>query len=392
MILQSVKMALKSLRSNKLRFILTMLGIIIGVFALVVLVSLVRGASSSITDSVNELGTDLISVSILDDHSHPIRLDDLSLLADTEGIGLVAAVAESTCSASAPHGQVTAQVTGTTASYRTLQSLKLESGRFLMKPDVDNHTNVAVINHDLAVKILGRTNVVGETIHLNGTSFTVIGVLEENSGSFQFSFFGNYLCYVPYTTLVRLNETTSRNVYSFYAGAGPEGLDAAEEQLTGWLDERFQHDKDAYFLFNQSQISDAMNSITRTLSLLLGGIAGISLLVGGIGIMNIMLVSVTERTKEIGIRKAIGATRGSILLQFLIEALVISLIGCIIGLVLSWFAIQIIDLIGKVRYGINPSIALLSVVFSLLIGVLFGLYPANKASRKPPIESLRYNG
>ncbi len=392
MILQSVKMALKSLRSNKLRFVLTMLGIIIGVFALVVLVSLVRGASSSITDSVNELGTDLISVSILDDHSHPIRLEDLSLLADTEGIGLVAAVAESTCSASAPHGQVTAQVTGTTASYRTLQSLKLESGRFLMKPDVDNHTNVAVINHDLAVKILGRTNVVGETIRLNGTSFTVIGVLEENSGSFQFSFFGNYLCYVPYTTLVRLSETTSRNVYSFYAGPGPEGLDATEEQLTGWLDERFLHDKDAYFLFNQSQISDAMNSITRTLSLLLGGIAGISLLVGGIGIMNIMLVSVTERTKEIGIRKAIGATRGSILLQFLIEALVISLIGCIIGLVLSWFAIQIIDLIGKVRYGINPSIALLSVVFSLLIGVLFGLYPANKASRKPPIESLRYNG
>jgi len=392
MVLQSVKMALKSLRSNKLRFVLTMLGIIIGVFALVVLVSLVRGASNSITDSVNELGTDLISVSILDDHSHPIRLEDLSLLADTEGIGLVAAVAESTCSASAPHGQVTAQVTGTTASYRTLQSLKLESGRFLMKPDVDNHTNVAVINHDLAIKILGRTNVVGETIRLNGTSFTVIGVLEENSGSFQFSFFGNYLCYVPYTTLVRLSETTSRNVYSFYAGAGPEGLDAAEEQLTNWLDERFLHDKEAYFLFNQSQISDAMNSITRTLSLLLGGIAGISLLVGGIGIMNIMLVSVTERTKEIGIRKAIGATRGSILLQFLIEALVISLIGCIIGLVLSWFAIQIIDLIGKVRYGINPSIALLSVVFSLLIGVLFGLYPANKASRKPPIESLRYNG
>lgn len=156
--------------------------------------------------------------------------------------------------------------------------------------------------------------------------------------------------------------------------------------------ERFEDDEDAYTIYNQSTIMDAMSSITGTLSLLLGGIAAISLLVGGIGIMNIMLVSVTERTREIGIRKAIGASRGSIMTQFLIEALVVSLMGCCIGIGLSWVAIQIVNRVGGTSYGLAGNVVVIAVVFSLLVGLVFGLYPANKAAKKKPIDALRYTG
>ena len=168
-------------------------------------------------------------------------------------------------------------------------------------------------------------------------------------------------------------------------------MDAAEDALEVMLLERFDQDEDAFSIFNQSSVAEAMDSVTKTLSLLLGGIAGISLLVGGIGIMNIMLVSVTERTREIGIRKAVGASRGAIMLQFLIEALIISLFGCFIGIIVSWIIIEGINIIGSTGYSLSLSVVLLSVAFSVGIGVLFGLYPANRAAKKNPIEALRYH-
>lgn len=168
-------------------------------------------------------------------------------------------------------------------------------------------------------------------------------------------------------------------------------MDAAERKLEAMLLRRFEQDEDAFSIFNQSSVAKAMESVTSTLALLLGGIAGISLLVGGIGIMNIMLVSVTERTKEIGIRKAIGAGRGAIMLQFLIEALIISLLGCLFGIVFSWAIIYTINAIGSSHITLSPGIVLLSIVFSAGIGVLFGLYPANKAAKKTPIEALAYH-
>lgn len=392
MILQSMKMAVKSIRTNRMRSFLTMLGIIIGVVALVVLVSLVSGASGQITESINSLGTDLISVNILDDHNRPVKAADLETLTDDPRITACAPVGQTVLQVSAGYKDKTATVYGTTGAYAWIQNLKVAHGRFLMKPDEDNHSNVAVINAQAAKDLFGRQNAVGETLRISGTRFLIIGVLEEEDTAFMSMMLGQYMAYVPYSALVRLDAGVGRNITSFYVKADAKDLDAVEEELGIRLKNRFDQDSEAFFVFNQSQIADAMDDVTHTLSLLLGGIAGISLLVGGIGIMNIMLVSVTERTREIGIRKAIGAGRGTIMLQFLIEALMVSLIGCAIGLIVSWIAILIIDIIGNVSYGMSPKVAVLSVLFSMGIGVLFGIYPANKAAKKKPIDALRYTG
>ena len=392
MILQSVRMAVKSIRTNKMRSFLTMLGIIIGVFALVVLVSLVSGASGQITESINSLGTDLISVLILDDHNKPIKAADLEELTDDARITAYAPVGQTMLRIADGYKEKSATVYGTNGAYSAIQDMKLSKGRFLMKPDEDNHNNVTVINAQTARDLFGRQDVTGEYLRLNGTKFQIIGVLEEEKNAFMGMVMGQYIVYVPYSSLVRLDAGVGRKITSFYVKADAADLEGVEKEMNLRLMNRFDQDNEAFFVFNQSQIADAMDEVTGTLSLLLGGIAGISLLVGGIGIMNIMLVSVTERTREIGIRKAIGAGRGTIMLQFLIEALMVSLIGCIIGLIVSWIGILVIDVIGDVSYGMSPKVAVLAVAFSMAIGVIFGLYPANKAAKKKPIDALRYTG
>ena len=280
-------------------------------------------------------------------------------------------------------------MTGTTSAYDEIQGIQVDRGRFILNADVENHTDVAVINSDLATDVMGRENVVGEKIELGGKQFLIIGVYSEDSA---LSSMGNtYMAYIPYTSYIRLVEGASLSITSFCVSAADDDTDAAEAALETILLSRFSQDEDAYSIFNQSSIAEVMGSITGTLSLLLGGIAGISLLVGGIGIMNIMLVSVTERTREIGIRKAIGAGRGVILLQFLIEALMISLIGCVIGILLSWCILMVVNIVGDVSYGLSAGIVMISVLFSLGIGVIFGLYPANKATKMKPIDALRHS-
>ncbi len=392
MIFQSCKMAFKSILSNKMRSFLTMLGIIIGVMSLVVLVSLASGATSSVTDSIDELGSNVLYVSISDDKGKPIRYDELDEFIESDELKSAAPYAASSSTISGSKDDKTGTIIGTTAAYTDIQKLKLAYGRFIKTPDVDNHTNVVVVNEDLAKAVIGRTDVVGESISLGGTSYQIIGVLESNTST-STSEEAYYEAYIPYTSLIRLTTSVGVDATDFYVTATDENnMDLAEKVLENKLKERFNNDEDAYFIMNQSSIAEAMASVANTLALLLGGIAGISLLVGGIGIMNIMLVSVTERTREIGIRKAIGAGYWSIMLQFLIEALVVSLLGCLVGIALSVVAIQVIDKVGGVDYGLSAGVVWISMAFSIVIGVVFGIYPANKAARKKPIDALRYTG
>ena len=393
----SLKMALRSIGANKLRAMLTMLGIIIGVMALVVLVSLVSGATTSVTDAVSSLASDLLTVTISDDKGLPVRLDDLDAWArDEASIGALAPTA--TGSATGKFGENSASFTlyGTTAAYYDIEGLQLAMGRFLNRADVDNNTRVCVLNHAAADGLIGYVDCIGKEISLEGMKYTVVGVLSEDE-NLTTSMRGNsYVAYIPYTSLLRLSTTVTEDVTGFVLSPG-EGaaVEEAEKTISDILYERFQEDEDAYSVSSMSVMEDAMSSITSVLSILLGGIAGISLVVGGIGIMNIMLVTVTERTREIGIRKAIGASRGTILRQFLMEAVVLCMLGCAIGIFLSWTVLRVVAVVASslsMSFRLNGTVVLVAVLFCFFIGVVFGLYPANKAAKMKPIDALHYGG
>ena len=399
MIFQSMKMAWHAVVSNKLRSFLTMLGIIIGVVALIVLVSIANGATSSVTDQISSMGSSYLTVTITDDKGNPLRLKELSDFCEPEEVDEVAPVSWTSVTAKTSYSNGTMTLTGTTGSYADIQGLELFSGRFLKQTDIDNNSYV----------VLGRVDAVGESIKLNGKSFLVVGVLSDSTSLTQgaavtsssdsddsdsSSSSVQLEGYIPFSTMTRLADNVL-DVTMFYAsGTDEDSLEPAENALTELLMERFGEDEDAFSIVDQSEIMEAMSSVTNTMSLMIGGIAAISLLVGGIGIMNIMLVSVTERTREIGIRKAIGAGRETIMLQFLIEALLVSLMGCLAGIGLSWVILKVAAVVMKnsMSFTMDMKVVWLSVAFSVLIGVLFGLYPANKAASKKPIDALRYSG
>ena len=409
MIFQSMKMAWHAVVSNKLRSFLTMLGIIIGVVALIVLVSIANGATSSVTDQISSMGSSYLTVTITDDKENPLRLKELSDFCEPEEVDEVAPVSWTSVTAKTSYSNGTMTLTGTTGSYADIQGLELFSGRFLKQTDIDNNSYVVVITKDTATELLGRVDAVGESIKLNGKSFLVVGVLSDSTSLTQgaavtsssdsddsdsSSSSVQLEGYIPFSTMTRLADNVL-DVTMFYAsGADEDSLEPAENALTELLMERFEQDEDAFSIVDQSEIMEAMSSVTNTMSLMIGGIAAISLLVGGIGIMNIMLVSVTERTREIGIRKAIGAGRETIMLQFLIEALLVSLMGCLAGIGLSWVILKVAAVVMKnsMSFTMDMKVVWLSVAFSVLIGVLFGLYPANKAASKKPIDALRYSG
>ena len=407
MFLQSVKMAWHAVTVNRLRTFLTMLGIIIGVVALIVLVSIADGATTSVTDEISGMGSSYLTVTINDDKENPLRLSEMSDLSRPDEVAAVAPLSRTSVTAKNGYTSDSMTLIGTTGSYAQIQEMETGYGRFLMNADVENHTYVVVLTYDTAVELMGRADVTGETISLNGKSFQIIGVLSEKSSS---SLTGNIGMvssssdddsdssvelegYIPFSTMTRMSDNIL-DVTQFLVSATDEStLEPAEKTLTELLLKRFGNDEDAFSVTDQSQIMDTMESVNSTMSLMIGGIAAISLLVGGIGIMNIMMVSVTERTREIGIRKAIGAKKGMIMLQFLIEALLVSLMGCALGIGISWVILRAAGFfVENMQFEMDMRVVWISVIFSAVIGICFGLYPAWKAAAKKPIEALRYTG
>ena len=396
--MQSFTMALRSIGANKMRAVLTMLGIIIGVMALVVLVSLVNGATSSVTSEIASLGNSLVTASISDDKGLPITQEDLNNWMETEpSIGLMAPY--KTSSMVGKHGTNYNSVTvyGTTPAYYEVQSMQLVMGRWLTMADVSSHSYVCVLNYDAAQELIGYTDCVGQTVTLNNVEFSIVGVLEEDEDSLMSMLTsGSLAAYIPSTSLLRLADSVTSDITSFYISAPVGGsVETVEETMERILLERFDQDEDAFNLSTSAMLEDAMESITDVLSILLGGIAAISLVVGGIGIMNIMMVTVTERTREIGIRKAIGASRGVILTQFLMEAVVLCMMGCGLGIFLSWAILQVVSTVVAstgIVFALDGGVVTLAVIFCFIIGVVFGLYPANKAAKMKPIDALHYGG
>ena len=391
-----LKMALRSIGSNKLRAVLTMLGIIIGVMALVVLVSLVNGATTSVTDAVSGLGNSMMSVSVSDDKGKPIDTALLQEWMDRDDLGLLAPYWTDTATARGREESDSVTVYGTTAAWYEIQGLQVELGRWLKTADADNNTYVCVLNNTAATELMGYTDCVGQAISLDGVAYTIVGVLYEEEGSLTSLTSGSMTVYLPYTSLLRLSDSLLGEVTKFYVSA-PEGgtVDSAKATITELLMERFEEDEDAFSVSTQDVLEDAMSSITSVLTILLGGIAAISLVVGGIGIMNIMLVTVTERTREIGIRKAIGASRTNILSQFLMEAVVLCMLGCALGIFLSWAILQTVTTVVSslnMTFSLDGGVVLIAVLFCFVIGVVFGLYPANKAAKMKPIDALHYGG
>ena len=395
MLYQSFKMAIKAIAGNKMRSFLTILGVVIGVVAIVVLVSIGQGANSSVVSSIEGMGTNLISANIRARRTNPVTLPGIMELTKSDAIAHVAAVAS--VSGTVKAGITTyddGSIQGTTSDLTEIRNWTIAQGRFIKQPDLDNRSFIAVLGSEAATEMFGTTRVVGETFSINGYTMTVVGVMEENASSAGGS--NNNQILIPFTLAERI--FSQRGISTFYASAaGSDVVDLAKAEVESYLEKVFaSYQTDTYgtqySVYSQSEMLSTLSETTATLSLMLGGIAGISLLVGGIGIMNIMLVSVSERTREIGIRKAIGAARGNILMQFLIEALVVSLMGGVLGLMISIGAVRVLAPVLNMTLTIPTFVAWMSIGFSVFIGVIFGLYPANKASKLHPIKALHYEG
>lgn len=384
---QTWKMAFASIFSNKMRSFLTMLGIIIGVLAVTLLVSVVQGATGQVTSQIASMGSNLLTVSVTDTRVNLyITMDDLDALQGKEGVALTAPIVTTNAEVAGNGESQTASVQGVTPNYFSITDLNVQTGRLLGQTDIDNRTDVALIGTDLAETLFDTSDVVGQAMTIGERTFTIVGLLEEQGSSLTGSQDERVL--IPFTTAQRMTQNTQ--ITAFYASAeSSDTVTQAQNALN-----RFMYaalgDEDSYTIYNQSALLEAMDEVLGTMSLLLGGIAGISLLVGGIGIMNIMLVSVTERTREIGIRKAIGAQRSDILIQFLIEAIVLSLLGGLIGLALGMMGAALLSAYMGMTIQVSWGIAAIAIGFSVLVGVVFGVYPAAKASRLHPIEALRY--
>lgn len=386
----SVKMAWESIVSNKMRSFLTMLGIIIGVAAVIILVSLVQGLSSQVTDMFTSMGTTGVNVNTMSYYqTRNFSYDDIEDFMWEHSDKIMGFVPNVSVGATLKYGgnNTSTNVTGINEYYTKLNDVKTQLGRFINKVDVDNCSKVVVIGEYNAIEYFGSVReAIGKTIKINGLPFQVVGVLERQTDDVS-AYSSDDAAYVPYSAAEKFLKTGNLTGFTLIA-KDAETVDEVVDLANDFMFDIFG-DSDRYYVSSLQDILDEYNEMMGIMSAVLGGIAGISLLVAGIGIMNIMLVSVTERTKEIGIRKSIGAKRSSIMSQFVVEAMTLSLIGGIIGII---FGIIVATVIGKI-IGITAKptvgIILISIGFSSAVGLFFGFNPARKASKLNPIDALR---
>ncbi len=384
-IYQNVKLALKQLLSAKFRTFLTMLGIIIGVFSVILLISIGTAISKNVSTQLGDMGSNLVSVSFYPNNpTEKFTYKEATNLLEDGEIGSPEVMQTKAVRTNEHTDDV--QVTGINDAYANIKNLELARGRFCSEVDVRYAQKVTVIGADVAKSYFKEQNPVGKYMRISGARYLVIGVLKEKGESLFGS--ADKKLFIPITSAERLFKTDSIDLYYIQAKS-PNQVPSVVKQVDHKMSRLFPNDKDAYSVVNQQEALDTFDSITKTLTVGLGAIAGISLLVGGIGIMNIMLVSVSERTREIGIRKAIGARDSDILLQFLIESVVLSLLGGGIGILLGIFSAQLVTILSDFEMIVSIPTILLAVGFSMFIGVVFGVVPAHKASKKMPIDALR---
>ena len=400
---ESVVIALSALVANKLRSILTMLGIIIGVGAVIAMISIGMGVQNQVETSIASLGSNLIMVVPGAASSSGARQaagsnitltlkDSQAIAREVAGVSQVAPSVSSSYQVIAGNQNWTTRVQGTTPEYQTVRNTTVQSGSFITSQDVDTRNRVAVIGPTVAENLFGSTNAVGQSIRINNAPFRVVGILEskgEGGGGMD----QDDIIIVPLTTAQeRLMGISYLHMISIQAERS-DGIEQVQEDLSSLLRSRHKITGDKADDFQVRNMVSVMNTAaetTQTITLLLGNIAAISLLVGGIGIMNIMLVSVTERTREIGIRKALGAKYKDILLQFLIEAVVIGVVGGSIGIVLGIGASYLVSYFAGWQTVISSLAIIAAFGFSVGVGLFFGIYPARKAALLDPIDALRY--
>ncbi|TZE82885.1 ABC transporter permease [Calorimonas adulescens] len=383
---QLVKLALRGIIDNKLRSFLTMLGIIIGVASVIALVSFASGATSQVTSQIEGMGSNILSVNIMGRGAQTTLTYEEALDLKNPYISGIAPTVNSGMTVKFMNKTYDTGIIGTNSDYFTINNRELEAGRIITETDLEDRAKVAVIGPDVA-KELGMLNPVGETIKIGGNNFTVVGLLQSKGSSMMGS--QDDMVIVPITTAQRLFQTGGVRSITMQA-VSPDDVEAAKAYLEADLKRLFKDDEDAYNVFDQTELLNTVKQSTSVLSMMLGGIAGISLLVGGIGIMNIMLVTVTERTREIGIRKAIGAKKRDILTQFLIESSVLSGVGGMIGVIVGFILAKILSTVANIPTQTTLLTVGVSFGFALLVGIIFGIYPANRAANLNPIDALHY--